>query len=112
VRKQNLNDLIEYKDKAFYPKVLINEPGYRMLLLCLRAGQTVPEHSTPEPVTVYAIHGHVTFHEGPVRCELQAGEVVSINAGRPHAIEAHVDSALLVLAAGNTHATSSEKLSL
>ncbi|HZL26440.1 MAG TPA: cupin domain-containing protein [Acidobacteriaceae bacterium] len=108
MRKQNLNDLIEYKDKAFYPKVLINEPGYRMLLLSLRAGQAVPEHATPAPVTVYAIRGHVTFHEGPVSCELQAGEVVSINGARPHAIEAHEDSALLVLAAGGPHATTEE----
>jgi len=106
MRKHNLNELIEYKDNAFYPKVLINEPGYRILLLSMRAGQAVPEHSTPEPVTVYAIRGHVTFYEGPVGCELRTGEVVSVDSGRPHRVDAHEDSALLVVAAGKPQVTS------
>ena len=68
MQKKNLKALIEYRDESFLPKVLINEPGYRMVLLNLRAGQSVPEHSTPGTVTVYAIHGHVTFYEGSTPC--------------------------------------------
>jgi hypothetical protein len=44
MQKLNLNVLIEYDDKRFNPKVLMNEPGYRMVLLSMRAGQSVPEH--------------------------------------------------------------------
>lgn len=101
MQKYHLHDLIEYDDKRFSPKVLINEPGYRVVLLSLRAGQSVPEHANPGRVTVHAIHGHITFYEGPSPCELRAGEVVCIERGSRHRIEAHEDSALFVLATGN-----------
>ncbi len=44
MQKLNINELIEFKDEKFNPKVLVNEPGTRIVLLCLRAGQVVPEH--------------------------------------------------------------------
>lgn len=100
MQKYNLNDLIEYSDSRFNPKVLVNEPGYRMVLLNLRKGQSVPEHANQAVVTVYAIVGHITFYEGTDSCELRAGEVVRIAAGAQHHLEAHEDSALYVIAAG------------
>jgi uncharacterized protein (DUF2249 family) len=114
MQKQNLNELIEYNDEKFRPKILINEPGYRMVLLSMRAGQSFPEHSTKGIVTVYAIHGHITFYEGPTPCELRAGEVLSIESGAPHHLEAHEDSVLLVLATGksDTDHDRSEELDL
>jgi len=100
MQKYDLNALIEYSDKKFQPKVLINEPGYRMVLLSLRAGQSIPEHANQGRVTVHAMRGHITFYEGPTPNELRAGEVISIESGAPHHIDAHEDSALLVLATG------------
>lgn len=107
MQKYNLNDLIEYNDNRFNPKVLVNEPGYRMVLLNLRKGQSVPEHANQAVVTVYAITGHITFYENSESCELHAGEVVRIAAGAQHHLEAHEDSALYVLAAGQTSAPAS-----
>jgi len=101
MQKFNLTELIEYNDSKFNPKVLVNEPEYRMVLLNLRKGQSVPEHSNQAVVTVYALVGHITFYEGSESCELRAGEVVRIDAGLPHHLEAHEDSALYVLAAGS-----------
>ncbi|MGH9687147.1 MAG: DUF2249 domain-containing protein [Candidatus Acidiferrales bacterium] len=100
MQKFNLKELIEYGDKAVRPKILINEPGYRMVLLGLRAGQSMPEHSNPGTVTVHSILGHITFYVKSNPCELRPGEVLSVEAGAPHRLEAHEDSALLVLATG------------
>lgn len=97
MQKRNLNELIEFDDKKFRPKVLVNEPGYRMVLLSMRAAQSIPEHATPGMVTVYAIHGHITFYEGSSSCDLRTGEVLYIESGSPHRLEAHEDSALFVL---------------
>ncbi|MGB6692260.1 MAG: DUF2249 domain-containing protein [Terracidiphilus sp.] len=102
MQKYNLNDLIEYDSSKINPKILINEPGYRVVLMSMRAGQSTPEHSTTGKVTVNALRGHVTFHVGNTSCELHAGEVVFVEAGAPHRVEAHEDSALLALATGNT----------
>ena len=114
MKKYNLNDLIEFDSSKINPKILINESGYRMVLMSMRAGQSTPEHSTPGMVTVYALRGHITFHVGSTSCELHAGEVVSVEAGAPHRVEAHEDSALLVLATGKSDAPAddSEELDL
>src|ERR1043166_6194704 len=92
----DINKLIEFDDQKFNPKVLVNEPNMRMVLLCLRAGQNVPEHSTNGPVNVQAISGHVTFYDGPEPCEMSEGMLVRVEANHPHRVVAHQDSALLV----------------
>ena len=104
MQKFNLKELIEYNDSKFNPKVLVNEAGYRMVLLNLRKGQSVPEHANQTVVTVYTLVGHITFYAGTDSCELRAGEVVRLDAGVPHRLEAHEDSALYVLAAGQSNA--------
>lgn len=109
MEKIKVADLIEYNDNKFNPKVLVNEPGYRMVLLNLRKGQSVPEHANPGRVTVYAVRGHITFYEGPQPCDLHEGEVVHIPAGKPHHLEAHEDSALFVLATADGPETKQDK---
>ncbi|HEY1802628.1 MAG TPA: DUF2249 domain-containing protein [Terriglobales bacterium] len=98
MNKKNLNELIEFDENRFRPNVLINDPGYRMVLLTMRAGQSVPEHATAGRVTVYVIRGRVNFYEGQTACDLQQGEVLSVAAAAKHRVEAVKDSALLVLA--------------
>lgn len=105
MQKHNLNALIEYDDERFHPKVLINEPGYRMVLLSMRAGQRIPEHATQGMVTVHAILGHITIYTRSFPDELYAGEVICIGSGVPHRIEAIEDSALLVLSTGGASAS-------
>jgi uncharacterized protein (DUF2249 family) len=115
MQKYSLKDLIEYDNSKINPKILINEPGYRMVLMSIRAGQSTPEHTMPgRRVTVYALRGYITFYAESTPCELHAGEVVSVEAGAPHRVEAHEDSALLVLATGNADAQvdDSEELDL
>jgi len=115
MQKYNLKDLIEYDNSKINPKILINEPGYRMVLMSIRAGQSTSEHTMPgRMVTVYALRGYITFYAERTACELHAGELVSVEARTPHRVEAHEDSALLVLATGNADAQvdDSEELDL
>ncbi len=101
MRKYNLNEMIEFDNNRPSPKVIINEPGRRMILLCLRAGQQIPEHANQEKVVVQAIQGRVSFYERDTPCELRAGDVVCLESGAPHRVEAHEDSVLFVLAMGS-----------
>lgn len=102
MQKHNLNVLIEYDDERFRLRVLMDEPGYRMVLLSMREGQRIPEHATQGMVTVHAILGHVTVYAGLFPDELYAGEIMCIESGVPHRIEALEDSSLLVLSTGGT----------
>jgi uncharacterized protein (DUF2249 family)/quercetin dioxygenase-like cupin family protein len=96
MQRLNINDLIEFNDRKFNSIVLAKEPDMRLVLLCLRAGQGVPEHSAAGGITVQAIAGRVTFYEGDEACEMTAGTLVRLDAGRAHRVEAHTDAALLV----------------
>lgn len=107
-----LCDMVEFDDRKFSPTVLMNRPGYRLVLLNLRRGQSIPEHATKEMVTVYAIAGHITFYEAQSPFELRAGEVLFIEGGVPHALEAHEDSTLLVVAAGGSVPAANSELDL
>ena len=110
MQKHNLNALIEYDDERFNPKVLMNEPGYRMVLLSMRAGQLVPEHVSKVTVTLHAILGHVTLFAGSFPNELYAGEVICLENDVSHRIEAIEDSALLVLSTGDSSSTAHSKM--
>jgi len=79
-----------------------------LALLNLRAGQSVSEHVAKEMVTVYSISGHITFYENRTPIDLRAGEVLWIAGGVSHGLQAHEDSSLLVVRAGNVPATEEE----
>jgi uncharacterized protein (DUF2249 family) len=110
MQKHNVQDLIEFNEMKFSSKTVISQPEYRLVLLNLRAGQSVPEHAAKEMVTIYAISGHITFYEKQVPADLRAGEVLWIDGGVPHRLEAHEDSSLLVVQAGNAPAATEEEI--
>jgi uncharacterized protein (DUF2249 family)/quercetin dioxygenase-like cupin family protein len=96
MQRLDINGLIEFSDRKFNPVMLANKPDVRLVLLCLRAGQRVPEHSAAGGITVQAVTGRITFYEGDEACEMSAGTLVHLDAGRAHRVEAHTDAALLV----------------
>jgi uncharacterized protein (DUF2249 family)/quercetin dioxygenase-like cupin family protein len=96
MQRLDLNDLVEFNYQKFNPVVLVNEPDMRLVLLCLRAGQQVPEHSAAGSITVQAIMGCATFYEGDEPYEMFAGTLIRLDAGRKHRVEAHTNAALLV----------------
>ena len=108
----NVHELVSFDNEKFSPKVLMNRPGYRLVLLNLRRGQSVPEHATKDMVTVYAISGHITFSEAGSPFELRSGEVLFIEGGIPHSLQAHEDSTLLVVAAGPSAPVANPELDL
>lgn len=114
MQKHSLSALIEYDDETFSPKVLMEEPGYRMVLLSMCAAQLVPAHASKGMVTIHAILGHVTLFAGPFPDELYAGQVICLESGVSHRIEAVEDSALLILSTGGPalSTTRSEELDL
>ncbi len=111
MQKHNLREFVEYDEKVFLSKALVNQPGFRIGLLNLRAGQSVPEQHTGEMITIYAVSGHVTFYQDGVPVDLKAGEILGGAGNALLRIEAHEDSSLLVVAVSNT-ASAEEELDL
>jgi uncharacterized protein (DUF2249 family)/quercetin dioxygenase-like cupin family protein len=77
-------------------RTLLPGPGPRVMLLCLRAGQMLPEHATSDAVIVQALSGWTTFYEGPSPFEMNNGMLIRVEAGTPHSLTARQDSVLLV----------------
>jgi regulator of cell morphogenesis and NO signaling len=78
-------------------KTLLRTDDARVLLLALRAGTIIPEHSTDHAVLVQAIAGRVqvaTRSAGAT--ELVAPALLFLSAGTPHDLIAYDDSIVLV----------------
>lgn len=75
---------------------LFHEPGIRGLLLHLKAGEQIPEHSTPGSITVQSLKGEATFAIGEEQTMLTPGSLVSLAPAVPHRLTARQDSLLLV----------------
>jgi uncharacterized protein (DUF2249 family) len=75
---------------------LLPGPGPRVMLLCLRAGQKLPEHTAANAITVQALSGHPTFYDRAAPIEMEPGTLLRLEPGCPHAVSAREDSVLLV----------------
>jgi len=87
----NINEKIEFGAKPI-ARTLLNQMGIRVLLLCVRKGQIVPEHTAPGPITVQALTGHTTFYDGETAVDMKPGALLLLEAGRPHRLEVKEDA--------------------
>ena len=95
----NRTDLQEFQlDTAALPRstTLFREPGLRGLLLHLKPGEEIPEHSTPGAITVQCLKGEVIFAAGDEPMSLRPGGLISLAPAVPHRVAAQQDSLLLV----------------
>jgi quercetin dioxygenase-like cupin family protein len=75
---------------------LIKTPSLEVIRLVLPAGKTLPPHRARGEITVQCLEGKVRFSIGDVARELQAGNLLFVEAQGEHAVEALEDSSLLL----------------
>lgn len=75
---------------------LFREGGLRMVLLHLKAGDRIPEHQAPGPISVHCLQGEPSFSVSGDEFLLSPGLVITVPAAAPHALSAPKDSLLLV----------------
>ncbi len=77
-------------------ETLIKTDGLRIVLVTMRSGISLHEHTAPGPITIHAVHGRfeVTF-AGEVR-ELGPGDIVAFATGVRHAVKTLADGAFLL----------------
>lgn len=64
--------------------------------LVMPAGKQIPEHKASGEITVHCLEGAVKFFVGETPHELSAGDMLYLEAGKLHAVEAIEDSTVLV----------------
>lgn len=75
---------------------LLKTPTLQLMRVVLRAGQGLPEHSVPGAITVHCLEGEASVTTPSRRCPLAAGQLVMLDGGVPHAVQATTDTSLLV----------------
>lgn len=96
MKELDISALANFSDSGVGRTILLDDPVMRAVLLCLKAGQGLPEQPTGGLVTIYSVEGRVLFWEGQESVELVPGKLIRLTPGRRHRLEAKEDSKLLV----------------
>jgi uncharacterized protein (DUF2249 family)/quercetin dioxygenase-like cupin family protein len=96
MKQLDVNAFTDFDDKGIARRILIEDPVTRVVLVSLRAGQSLPEHAANGLVTVLSLEGRVLLYEGEEFADMIPGTLIRLVPGRPHRLEAKQDSRLLV----------------
>jgi len=96
MKELDVNAFSDFSDQGVGRRILMEDPVMRVVLVSLRAGQGLSEHSANGPVTVYSVGGRVQFYEGEECADLVPGKLIRLAPGRMHRLVAQEDSRLLV----------------
>lgn len=96
----NILERVKFDDRRPVSQALLPGPGPKVMLVCLKAGQKVPEHAVPVEVVVQTISGRARFYDGCVPFEMSEGTLLRLEASRPHSVEAIEDTVLMATILG------------
>ena len=80
---------------------LIKDAALNVLLMVLKKGAHLHEHRTKGPITVQVVSGSIRFSAGPDQRVISAGEMVGLDRGIAHSVEALEESAFILVTAIN-----------
>lgn len=75
---------------------LLKTRGMRVVLVAMHAGTAIPAHRAEGPITVQAVEGRLTFRAGPSDVTLDPGQLLALQPGIVHGLEAISESAFLL----------------
>lgn len=81
------------------PQVLFSSPECRAVVLDLRAGEVLGDHSVRERAVVEVISGRVAIEAAGAIVECEAGTLVTFEPGERHALHGLDDARLLLVLA-------------
>ena len=70
--------------------------GLNVVLLVMKEGDRLEEHSAPGPITVSVHEGRIRFSAADEGVEVEAGTVLACDAGVRHSVEALGDAVCLL----------------
>ncbi len=91
-----LREVVQFSPDGHKPTFLHDSESFKSLVIGFEPGQKTPVHPAG-PATYYVVEGEGWITEGETRHAVQAGSLVTVDAGVPRAIEAR--TRLIVLAA-------------
>ncbi len=81
-------------------EILIKVHGLRVVLVTMRQGIELHEHTAPGPISIQALRGRFTVEVDGEHRPLAAGSLIGIAAGVRHTVIADEDGAFLLTIGG------------
>ena len=94
-----LKGAAEWKSGDRHAVSLVKDDAQNVVLMVLKKGVHLHEHHTKGPITVQVVSGSIRFIGGPQQRIISAGEMVGLDRGIPHSLEALEESALILVTA-------------
>ena len=85
-----------YLREGHTARTLVRKPDLRVVLVVMQAGARMAEHRADETASVHALSGHVRLRLSEKVVELAAGQLLVIERGLRHDVEAVAESAFLL----------------
>lgn len=77
-------------------ETLVKNERLRVVLVTMRAGAELNEHSAPGPITIHALQGRFTVRHGDHGHDIGPGGLVVLGEGERHSVLAGKDGAFLL----------------
>jgi len=75
---------------------LLKSESLEIIRLVLPAGKQIPAHQVAGEITVQCLEGRVVLQAGDRTHNLEAGQLVGLTGGCPHAVQGVTDATVLV----------------
>jgi quercetin dioxygenase-like cupin family protein len=87
-QKSSLLDMVSYQDGAVVSRTLIDRKTGTVTLFAFGEGQGLSEHTAPFDALVQILDGEAEITIAGKAFHLEAGEIIVMPAGVPHALQA------------------------
>lgn len=85
-----------YQRDGHTARTLVRKPDLRIVLIVMKTGARIAEHHADETACVHAVSGHVRLRLPDQVAQLAAGQLLVIERGLKHDVEAVAESAFLL----------------
>lgn len=92
----DLLEVAQFKEKAPAVQIIAQSAHARYVLFSLRAEQEVREHSTSSQIAVQVLTGKLLFAAAGEKRLLEPGQLLLLEANKPHSLQARTDAVLLL----------------
>lgn len=86
-------------DSGRSARTLVKYPDLRIVLVSMKANTSLKQHKTNARFAILTLAGHVHLHLPEASAEVPAGELLAVDRGVPHDVEAVRQSTFLLIIA-------------
>lgn len=83
-------------------RTILREPDLRVVVLAMEVGATIAEHHASDTAMLHVLHGHLRIRLNDRVVELGADQLLPLERGLAHDVEALAESAFVLVLARST----------